>query len=252
MAVKLGTTDINKVYLGSNDLSKIFFSEAQVFPIAGGATDPNFANVELLLHMDGSNGSTTFTDNSSNGLTITANGNAQVSTAQAKFDQSLLLDGTGDYLLITDGSSVTAPGTSDFTYELWFYAPDGDAQTNNGTLLTGSATGAPIIRYRSTGQLSFGRVGTGYQLSTTIPSQGAWHHVAVCRDSTSTRLYLDGTEAEYGTITDSYAATTHIGIHGGGSLYPWDGYIDDVRITIGVARYTGASITVPTAAFPDS
>ena len=51
---------------------------------AGGG-DPYFANVSLLLHCDGSDASTTFTDSSSNGHTVTASNDAQIDTAQSKF-----------------------------------------------------------------------------------------------------------------------------------------------------------------------
>ena len=213
------------------------------------ATDPDFSSVQLLMHMDGSNGSTTFTDDSQNGLTVTAYGNAAVSTAQAKFGQSAAFDGSTDYLVVTDTSSVTAAGTGDFTYECWFYNPSGsNTASNSGTLFQGG-TGSPILRYAS-GNLSFGIVGVGYLITATWPTDGQWHHVAVCRDSTSTRLYVDGAEESSGTVTNSLTAITHFGAHTNTAL-AWDGYIDDVRITIGLARYTGSSYTVPTAAFPD-
>jgi hypothetical protein len=65
--------------------------------------DPVFNNVSLLLHGNGTNGSTTITDNSPTPKTVTAVGNAQISTAQSKFGgASIAFDGTGDYL--TDAS----------------------------------------------------------------------------------------------------------------------------------------------------
>jgi len=82
-------------------------------------SDTYYSNVSLLLHCDGSNGSTTFTDNSPSPKTVTANGNASVSTAQSKFGgASAVFDGTGDYLSL-DGSSGFAFGTGDFTIEFW-------------------------------------------------------------------------------------------------------------------------------------
>jgi len=87
--------------------------------------DPNFADVSLLLHMDGSNGSTTFTDSSSNGLTVTANGNAQISTTQSKFGgSSAYFDGNGDYLTASHASNFNF-GSGDFTAEVWFNVPAG-------------------------------------------------------------------------------------------------------------------------------
>jgi len=86
-----------------------------------GPTDPDFASVVLLLHCNGSNGGTTFTDNSSYGRAMTANGNAQTSTAQSKFNGSSgLFDGAGDYLTASASSDFTF-GTGDYTIESWVY-----------------------------------------------------------------------------------------------------------------------------------
>ena len=64
---------------------------------AAGPPDPDFANVSLLLHGDGTNGSTTIVDSSSSSKTVTAVGDAQISTAQSKFGgSSIYFDGTGD------------------------------------------------------------------------------------------------------------------------------------------------------------
>jgi hypothetical protein len=83
----------------------------------------------LLLHMDGSNGSTTFTDSSSNALTVTANGNAQISTAQSKFGgASAAFDGDGDFLSIASNVAF-AFGAAAFTIECWAY----QSATPNGT-----------------------------------------------------------------------------------------------------------------------
>ena len=216
---------------------------------AGAPTDSDFSSVSLLLHFDGQSGAATFTDYSANMLPITPYGNAQISSAQAKFGESGLFDGSGDYLVVTDANSVTAVGTQDFTIECWFYNPVGSqTASQSGTLLQGG-TGSPVLRYAS-GSLSFGIEGTGYPLTAAWPTDGQWHHVAVCRDSTDTRLYIDGAEVTSGTVSHSLAAITHIGAHTNGSLN-WDGYIDDLRVTVGVARYQGSSYTVPSAAFPD-
>src|SRR5690606_25450842 len=72
-----------------------------VAPAVAGSGDPYWASVVLLLHMDGADGSTMFIDSSANGLTVTANGNAQIDTAQSKFGgAAALFDGNGDYLAL--------------------------------------------------------------------------------------------------------------------------------------------------------
>ena len=92
--------------------------------------------------------------------------------------------------------------------------------------------------------------------STSSISNSTWTHVAVCKDSTSLRLYIDGVEE----IWENNPAFTlnpnagtigpFIGGHYDTSLtsygYFFDGYIQDFRITNGLARYT-ASFTPPTA-----
>jgi hypothetical protein len=81
--------------------------------------DPYASNVSLHLKMDGANGSTTFTDSSPNALTVTAVGNAQISTTQSKYNgTSAYFDGTGDYLNLAT-STAFGFGTGDYTAECW-------------------------------------------------------------------------------------------------------------------------------------
>jgi hypothetical protein len=77
--------------------------------------DPNYASVSLLLHMDGTNGSTVFTDLSPVPKVVTRFGDAQISTAQSKFGgSSAYFDGTGDYLTVASSADFGF-GTGDFT-----------------------------------------------------------------------------------------------------------------------------------------
>ena len=74
--------------------------------------DPQFGSVSLLLHGDGANGSTTIVDSSPTPKTVTAFGDAQISTAQSKFGgASIAFDGTGDYLSANDGDLVLGTGS---------------------------------------------------------------------------------------------------------------------------------------------
>jgi hypothetical protein len=84
-------------------------------------TDPYRSQVSLLLHGDGTNGSTTIVDSSPSPKTVTAVGDAQISTAQSKFGgASIAFDGNGDYL-DASSSNQYAIGTEDFTVEGWVY-----------------------------------------------------------------------------------------------------------------------------------
>ena len=80
------------------------------------SSDPYFSSTKLLLNGNGTNGSTTFTDSSNSSYTVTANGNAQISTAQSKFGSaSMYFDGTGDYLTVSNATASDVFGSGDFT-----------------------------------------------------------------------------------------------------------------------------------------
>lgn len=225
-------------------------------------------SVSLLLHGNGTNGSTTITDSSPTPKTVTAVGNAQISTAQSKFGgASLLFDGNGDYLNIPDSIDWNLPG--DFTVEAWVYLTAYSASYLG-------AFGATIVsQYFSNAgqgpdqgwQLRINGTASSYttinvytgrtdlNFATTV-SLNAWTHVAVTRSGSSIRAFVNGTQAG-STITNSdpFTESTTRQLWIGGLNDPtyrfWlSGYIDDLRITKGVARYT-TNFTPPTASFPD-
>lgn len=215
--------------------------------------------------MDGSNGSTTFTDSSGTPKTVTANGNAQISTAQSKFGgASCLLDGNGDYLQVAWGSAFDL-STGDFTIELWAYPI---TQANGGALLAEEYNADSKVAFAiafadsstvaSTGgsTISFGSYGTSWTgvTSTQSLAVGEWSHVAVSRVGTTTTIYLNGVSIGSGTSSPlSSGSQLFIGRRwdDDGTSDFFHGYIDELRITKGVARYTSA-FTPPTAPFPDA
>jgi hypothetical protein len=227
---------------------------AGIWPIAGG--DPYWANVSLLLHMDGSNGSTTFTDSSSNALAITANGNAQISTAQSKFGgASGYFDGSGDSLS-TSSTSGFAFGSADFTVEFWMYPTS-----------TSSTSFLPGLHFSNDGAWIVYRNGTTIQFYARTSSTGAWdiangitigtvavntwYHVAVSRSGNTVYTFLDGVAGTTASSSAALATTSsalQIGANAGGDYYT--GYLDELRITKGTGRYN-ANFTPPTAAFPN-
>jgi hypothetical protein len=228
---------------------------AGIWPIVQ-AGDPNFANVSLLLHMDGSNGSTTFTDSSSNAFTVTANGNAQISTAQSKFGgASGLFDGTNDSV---SAPSASAPsGTEDFTIESWIQPI---TTPGAGTYLGICALGNTLFNNvfylfvpSTPGQFAILWNNGGRKAqSADVVNVNQWHHVAITRQSNLFRTFVDGvTSVDTWTNSDSIPAEVlRVGSNGSGSE-SFNGYIDDLRITKGIARYT-ANFTPPTAPFPNA
>jgi hypothetical protein len=215
--------------------------------VGGAGGDPDFANVSLLLHMDGSNNSTTFTDSSSNAFAVTAFGNAQVSTTDPKFGTgSLTLDGNGDYLTIP-ANTAFAFGTGDFTVECWVYVNT----VGNTGLFTFGETGSGLAVNLFSGQWTLTTAGSGGTAMAAITT-GAWQHLAVTRSGSSLRMFIDGTQIG-STLTDSTNLSDNalkIGYYYQ-PFYAINGRVDDFRVTKGVARYT-ANFTPPTAAFPDS
>jgi len=215
--------------------------------------DPFRSNVSLLLHGDGTNGSTTITDSSPSPKTVTAVGNAQVSTAQSKFGgASIAFDGTADYLTIPSSSGF-AFELNDFTVELWLYRSGSGQQHLYDARDTGVNTNRILLYLDSSSQLAYFGDGAARILTTSVPTLNAWVHVALCRASGNSRLFLNGVQVG-ATFADtinivSPTATVAIGATSSG-LTALNGYIDDLRITKGVARYT-ANFTPPTAPFPD-
>lgn len=224
----------------------------------GGATDPNFSSVVSLLHFDGTNGSTTFTD--VKGKTWTGQGNAQISTGRSKWGTaSLLLDGTGDYL-VGPSSADWQTGTNNFTVEGWVYiTSNGDrpiascAQASSGT--AGGGWNFYATHTNGSAKMRFFDVVSSTGINgATVVTTNAWHHVAVTRSGNTFRLFLDGVLDGSGTITSAYnnLTTMLIGAARGPSpTQMFQGSIDDFRFTKGVARYT-ANFTPSTSAFPDA
>lgn len=218
--------------------------------------DPFIANVVSLLHFNGTNGSTTFTDQK--GKTWTATGNAQISTSGSEMGgASLLLDGTGDYIETPDAADWDF-GSGQFCIEL--LARFAAAQTNAAFISQwNSATGTSgWALYISGGTLRM-RLQSGstnYDVNYAFtPTIGQRYHIAVSRDASNVvRLFLDGTlvaSAAYAVAVNNDSANVRIGaLQGFAGTFDLNGRIDEVRVTKGAARYT-ANFTPPTTAFPD-
>ena len=227
--------------------TKVRYNQIKTGLPAGG--DVNYNNVSLLLNMEGSNGSTTFTDSSSFGHGITANGNASISTSEFKFgSSSAYFDGSGDYL-ITSSNSNFSMGALDFTWEAWVYVSGGSGyrQIFSTRPSNGASAAEGSLAINPSGGLT-------WYTHTFIANGGAisgntWHHVAIGRSGTSLTVWVDGLSVASATNSDNLTGDIlSIGANNNGNE-PFTGYIEGLRITKGVARYT-SSFSVPTAAFP--
>lgn len=215
---------------------------AAIWPTTG---DLYWNNVSLLLSMNGSNASTTFTDSSSNAFAVTANGNAQITTTDPKFGTgALTLDGTGDFLTVASDAKF-AFGTGDFTVECWVYVNSGN---NNNGLFTFGGTSSGLAVAIISGEWRLTTAGAGGTTMGAVTT-GAWQHLAVTRSGSSLRLFINGTQLG-STVTDSTNLTDNalkIGYYYSSS-YAINAKLDEFRVTKGVARYT-ANFTPPTAPF---
>lgn len=233
------------------------YKKAGAWP-ASIAGDSYFSNVVLLLHMDGNNGGTTFTDSSSYAHTITANGACQTITGTKKFGTaSGRFAANPDYLSLPNTNMNF--GTGDFTVEFWLYY-DSTQQAasygcffdngSQGVFLSFGSSKTNIIFYSPNGGITDT---TGYAHGMT---NGNWYHLAFVRNGNSCKCYVNGSSigtwtSNGGSMSPAGGTLAYVGEYTGGLSYSPGGYIDDFRITKGVARYT-SNFAVPTGAFPDS
>lgn len=224
--------------------------------IASSGTD---AYVKLLLHANGTGN--TFVDDSASVQTITPTGNVTQSATESKFGgKSAYFDGAGSYLTVSDSVDFDL-GTDDFTIDLWIntttttnYAPmflrqvGGWATGQYNLMINNGDSGGKIAFWAADYSL-----GGQMLLSTTAVNDGNWHHVAVVRNGTSWKLYIDGiSESSYtGSVTiGDITAPIYIGldtVYGGRNF---DGYLDEIRLSKGIARWT-TNFVPPTAQYGD-
>jgi hypothetical protein len=231
--------------------TKPFLSQIAV-PVGTTTGDVYYPQTSLLMHFNGTNGSTTMTDNSKNNLTVTSNNGAAITTAESKFGgTSVFFDGTNDYLSIANNTPLVLSGGS-YTIECWI-RPTGN-YTNYNTIIakriSGTGTAAWEIYLRiSTGVLSFYN-GTNYESSVT-PTVNVWSHIAAVYNGSTINLYLNGVNVlSSATGNSDVDALIYIGSFPSAAEY-FIGYIDELRVTKGIARYTG-NFTPSTTQFLDS
>ena len=209
------------------------------WPTAGNnPVDPQFNYVTMLLHGDGTNGAqnNTFVDSSTNNFTITRNGN----TTQGSFSPygsnwSNYFNGTNAYL--TPPTSSVVLGSSDFTVEYWLFAGNNNSHLNSASTAGGSFT----FLVSSNADFYYGN-GTSWENNIPFTSgtlaQNTWHHIAMTRQSSTMRLFLNGVLQGSASVSVSIPSNYwQIGAQTRNSVY-LDGYISNFRIVSGTALYT--------------
>ena len=212
----------------------------------------------VLLHFDGTNGSTTFTDSSLNAVSFTAFGNAQISTAQSQFGgASGLFDGTGDYITAAS-NALFGFGTGDFTIEAWVRLStlsdsvlfDNRDESNVGIGLYSAILDGGLWRPSIANNTAIMDVNVGYAQNPSITiSSATWTHIAVSRQSGTVRLFVGGALSQTITDTRTYASASTAFI-GANVLVTQgvNGNIDELRVVKGLAVYT-AAFTPPAQPF---
>lgn len=219
--------------------------------------DSAWSNVVLLLHFDGSDGSTTITDSSQFARSGTGNANCALSTTRSKFGTASLKVSQRDTGGIVFGPHADfAVGTGEaYTLECWVYAVTTVASTITPVLIHWDRAGTFSDRlklYNTPPKVQGDTEAFGDQMTPATITANAWVHLAYVFDGTNVHVYVDGTSVASWVRSDSGQATGtfYIGGNVGSGSEAIEVYIDEVRVTIGTARYTG-TFTPPTAAFPE-
>lgn len=211
--------------------------------------DPYWANVVALLHFNGANGSTTFTDEKAG--VWTRGGSAIISTENSRFGgSSLKLDGAS--YLTQAASAKFGFGTGDFTVECFMASTAiervifdvRDAGTQSGVFISNHpAKGNGIAYY----QPSSGNLG-----GTTPTNTGDWFHYAWCGEAGTLRMFVNGNRVSQTAVALNFGASRPgwIGSQFGGAAARYSGFIDEFRVTKGVARYKENFIP-PSEPFPN-
>ena len=214
--------------------------------------------VDLLVHADGAPGSTTFVDSSGNNWPLTPTGTVQIGSnsrfgggaisfgASTSVDSHIVVGGTSDFNI---------PGFTPFTIEAWvWFNSDPTAKTRTiASKWGGSDCAWDFFIYQGTFLFGYTTIGTDFQgvgVTNFAPTDyGKWFHLAVAGDATGIRTYINGAVAGTGYRNNPMWQSTNLTEIGntsdGGSATPFDGYIDELTISLGVSRYTDVGFIPP-------
>lgn len=233
---------INNYKINNSKLNNYAINQSRInqYRLNGSGIGGVDSYTKLRLPMDGNNGSAIFTDCSLSPKTVTAYGNAQISTTRSKFGgSSAYFDGDGDYIDCSTSTDLVL-GTNDFTVDLWINpsAVDSTYRRIVTSIQAAFTAGSFCIRLSNTNKITF--VTFGFTLtSTTTPVTGTWYHVAVVKNSGTVKLYINGTEEASSADTNNYTeGVRYVGGNYNGTSEHYYGYVDELRISKGISRWT--------------
>jgi hypothetical protein len=218
--------------------------------------DPYFNNVVLLMNMD----NPLFPDIKGHPMTVQSG--ITYNTSTPKWGVGAMACAAGNTGVITPAAADIQLGLNDFTMECWFNQAVATGGFSNYQQLVGQqqyGTGSNsqfafhIQNGQLRGQITVGGTSPVNILSSVAHSLNVWHHAAFTRQGNTYTLWLDGVSV--GTASNSSTVDTStrnivVGADSAGQG-AFNGSIDDLRITIGVARYT-SPFAVPAGPFPTS
>ncbi|MEO5355779.1 MAG: LamG domain-containing protein [Nitrospirae bacterium YQR-1] len=201
---------------------------------------------KLLIHADGSG--QTFVDSSLSPHTVTANGDVTQSAVQSKFGgKSTYFDGAGDYLTVPDSNDWYFD-TVDFTVDFWVYF------SSFGTNYLFEQSGGFVINCTATScQVFLGDSSPlNFTADVTTLSTGQWYHMALVRNVNTWYYFVNGVPKTKTLQGGSYSSAAPNGTGdmkiGGHAGFYHTGYMDEIHISKGIARWTtDFSATLPSS-----
>jgi hypothetical protein len=166
-------------------------------------------------------------------------------TLQSKFGESSCSFSGGSRLSVSDAPELDLTG--DFSVEAWVYP----LSSTDQIIVGHSSQNVQMFRLNEggAGRLSFYL--NGVQVFPSTPAgitTNNWYHLAITRVGSTTRMFVNG--VQLGSSNNSWTGSFKMNIIGGAFGYQYNGYIDDLRITKGVARYI-SNFTPPTVQLSD-
>jgi hypothetical protein len=234
--------EVDYLAIARHNLSRVSLRRSDSFVAINGY-------LALLMHFDDTNASTNFFDSSGADVGVLNQGTVTISNSQFKFGATSASFGGGRLFV---GNNPTFLFNEDFTIDFW-------CRINAlGTVYTfidsGAETTGFSIKKTAANVLVFRAGATDRITGATALTTGAWHHVAVTRQGSSTRMFLNGVQqgSTY-TATTSYSTGVNYAIFGAtqANTEILSGFMDELRVINGIAWWT-AAFTPPTVAYTDA